>query len=351
MKKFFLTVSVVASLMGTAFVQSCGNGDSAATPVAGPYTYSLNESEVTCEHVTYKNRFGFTLSADLYYPKGLDKTSKQIAVVVGAPYGAVKEQGAGLYAMELARRGCVAVVFDHSFNGASSGEPRNYGSPEIFAEDYSSSIDFLGTLPYVDRERIAIIGLGNSAGFALDAAKVDKRIKAVVAINLVDLCRVCRYGYLDQEANDAFRVLKLSNAAKQRWADIDSGVPATTEKVPAQPVDSADAKMEAFKKELFNYYATKRGFHPRASAGFVKSVAPAFINHSVVDRLAEISPATVLFIVSENSFVRYMSDDAHRLCAEPKSYFVVPGATFTDLYDRTDLMPLNELYTFLQGIK
>ena len=147
------------------------------------YTFTLNDN-VTREHVNYKNRYGITIAADLYLPKDMDKSVKHPAIIIGTPYGGVKEQGAGIYAQEMAGRGFVAIAFDESFNGESSGEPRHTSSPDIFTEDFSAGVDYLGSLPYVAREKIGAIGICGSGGFAITAAQVDRRIKAVATASL-----------------------------------------------------------------------------------------------------------------------------------------------------------------------
>ncbi|MCQ2206690.1 MAG: alpha/beta hydrolase [Paludibacteraceae bacterium] len=350
MKKFFLTASVVAALMGVASMQSCSNSESGTVVSEGSetYTFELN-ADVTREHVSFKNNYGFTVSADLYLPKNFDKNTKHIAVLVGSPYGGVKQQGAGLYAMELAKRGCVAVAFDHSFNGESSGEPRYTGSYEIFTEDYSAGIDYLGSLSYVDRNKVAVVGLGSSATFALNAAKVDKRIKALVSVSLLDVTRLSRFGMLDQQA--AAFIEKYKDLSDTRWADVDSGKHALTPVIGTAPADSAPAGMSPADVDLFNYYGTKRGWHPQAKGCFTKASLSSFLGANLVDRINEISPIPVFFLVGELAKDRYMTDQVVNSCAEPKVLIPIPGATHVDLYDRTDMIPFDAIVSFFQGIK
>lgn len=350
MKKFFLTASVVAALMGVASVQSCSNGGSETIVAEGSETYTFElASEVSREHVTFKNNYGFTISADLYLPKNIDKNAKHIAVLVGAPYGGVKQQGAGLYAMELAKRGCVAVAFDHSFNGESSGEPRYTGSYEIFTEDYSAGIDYMGSLPFVDRNRVAVVGLGSSATFALNAAKVDKRIKALVSVSLLDVTRISRFGMLDKDA--AAFAGKYKELSDIRWADVDSSKHALSAAFAAAPADSAPAGMDAAEADLFSYYGTKRGWHPLAKGCFAKANLSSFLNANLVDRINEVAPVSVLFLVGEQAKDRYMTDAIASNCSEPRVVVSIPGATHVDLYDRVDLIPFDAISAFFQNIK
>lgn len=350
MKKFFLTASVVAALLGAASMQSCSDGQSEAVVAEGSETYTFQlADEVSREHVTFKNNYGFTISADLYLPKNIDKNTKNIAVLVGAPYGGVKQQGAGFYAMELAKRGMVAVAFDHSFNGESSGEPRYTGSYEIFTEDYSAGIDFLGSLSFVDRNKIAVIGLGSSATFALNAAKVDKRIKALVSVSLLDVTRLSRFGMLDKQAS-AFGE-KYKELSDIRWADVDSAKHVLSAAFAPTPADSAPAGMDAVEADLFSYYGTKRGWHPQAKGRFTKASLSSFLNANLVDRIHDVAPTSVLFLVGELAKDRYMTDDIARSCSDPKVVASIPGATHVDLYDRADIIPFDAIKLFFQGMK
>lgn len=355
MKKLIFSISVALTLLGAVSIQSCG-GDKDANVVpdslaaySDVYTFHMDSSKVTRQHVTYKTHFGFTISADLYMPIDLDTTKKSLAVLIGSPYGGVKQQASGFYAAELAKRGCVALAFDHSFCGESSGEPRGNGSYEIFSEDYSAGIDYLGSLSFVDREKIGVIGLGSSASFALNAAKTDKRMKALVSINLIDLARVCRYGVMDQLKEDGYRILKLDSIKKQRWIDVDAGKCATSEAV-TQAADSTPAGMDPAKAQLFSYYGTKRGFHPLANCAFVTTSGASFINYNFMEHLNEIN-VPVVFFAGEASFSAYMSIDAFTACSDPKVIHTIPGAMQADLYDNPDFIPFDGICDYFKGMK
>lgn len=187
------------------------------------YTFALPDG-VERRPVRYRNRYGIELAGDLYTAADLDRSVRHPALVIGPPHGGVKEQGPGVYASELAQRGLVALAFDPSYNGESGGEPRHVTSPEIFAEDFSAGVDHLGALDFVDRERIGAIGICGSGGFALSAASIDQRIKAVATSAMYDISGVMREGW-EHGATDESRRATLADYSAQRWADVDAGEP------------------------------------------------------------------------------------------------------------------------------
>ena len=304
------------------------------------YTFVLSD-EVTRTSVRYANRYGIEIAADLYLPKNLDETIVHPAIVVGPPHGGVKEQGPGVYAQELARRGYVAIGFDPSYNGESSGQPRHVTSPEIFADDFSAGVDYLGTLPYVDRDRIGAIGICGSGGFALSAASVDPRIKAVATAAMYDISGVKRDGWQHSGSDEARREA-LSDAAAQRWADVDAAEAKLSPTFPAEIPDGLDP----ITGEFFEYYVTDRGHHPRSIGGFTLTSEPAHINFGALRHLADISPRPILLITGDQAHSKWFSDDVYAQAAESKELVVVPGARHIDLYDRTDLIPFDKLDEF-----
>ncbi|WP_045561052.1 alpha/beta hydrolase [Streptomyces sp. FxanaA7] len=304
------------------------------------YIFEL-DNNVTRTSVTYKNRYGITIAADLYRPKDFDESQKHPAIVIGPPYGGVKEQGPGVYAQELAKRGFVALGFDPSYNGESSGEPRHIASPEIFAEDFSAGVDLLGTLPYVGRERIGAIGICGSGGFALNAAQVDQRIKAVATAAMYDISGVTRGGWQDT-MSDEERQAGLSKLAEQRWSDVDTGEPALTPIFPDEIPDGLDPVTS----EFFEFYVTDRGRHPRSIGGFTVTSGMSHINYGALRHLPDITPRPILLITGEHAHSRYFSDTVHEQATGPRELVVVPGARHIDLYDRTDLIPFDELEEF-----
>jgi hypothetical protein len=319
------------------------NDTTAAATKGWDKTFALSD-QVTYEKVSFPNRFGITVSADLYLPKGLDRTTRHAAVIVGTPYGGVKEQGAGIYAQTMAERGFVAIAFDESYNGESGGSPRHVSSPEIFAEDFSAGVDFLGTRPFVDRDRIGAIGICGSGGFAVTAAQVDRRIKAVVTASMYDMSRVIRNGWEDGMTDEA-RNQALDQLGEQRWADFEAKSPQLT---PPFPKEIPKEGLDPITSEFFEYYVAPRGHHPNSIGAFTKTSAMSFMNFSLMSHIATISPRPLLFIIGENAHSRYMSEDAYRLAAEPKELHIVPGARHIDLYDRVDLIPFEKITAFFQ---
>jgi uncharacterized protein len=304
------------------------------------YTFVLSD-DVTRTPVRYTNRYGIEIAADLYLPADLGQTVTHPAIVVGPPHGGVKEQGPGVYAQELARRGFVAIGFDPSYNGESGGSPRHITSPEIFAEDFSAGVDYLGTLPYVDRDRIGAIGICGSGGFALSAASVDPRIKAVATAAMYDISGVKRDGWQSTGTDEARRQA-LADAAAQRWADVDAGEPALSPTFPTEIPDGLDP----ITGEFFEYYVADRGHHPRSIGGFTVTSEPAHINFGSLRHLSDISPRPILLITGDHAHSKWFSDDVYAQASEPKELVVVPGARHIDLYDRTDLIPFEQLEKF-----
>lgn len=312
------------------------------------YTFELSD-QVTRTHVSYKNRYNITLAADLYYPEDLDETKTYPALVIGPPYGGVKEQGPGVYANQLAQRGFVVLAFDPSFNGDSGGEPRHVSSPDFFVEDFSAGVDFLGTLPYVDRARIGAIGICGSGGFALTAAQVDKRIKAIATASMYDISRYIRDG-LGETMTDEQRDQMLEQLSEQRWTDFENGGAS----LPPSPYDmelpaeEVPEGLNPVAAEFFDYYATERGYHPNAMNGFTSTSSMAFMNFPLLSHIDSISPRPILLIAGENAHSLYFSEDAYDSAAEPKELYVIPGANHVDLYDRIDVIPFDKLEAFFK---
>lgn len=310
----------------------------------GGYRFDL-APEVTRTPVRYTNRYGIEIAADLYLPKDLDKTSTHAGVVIGPPHSAVKEQAPGVYANQLARRGFVALAFDPSFNGESGGDARRVSSPEIFAEDFSAGVDFLGSLPYIDRERIGALGICGSGGFALSAAQVDTRIKAVATSAMYDISGANHDGW-EHTATDDERRAKVAVLSAQRWKDVDSGEPEIIRAVPDEPTDKIPTDLTTTGAEFFEFYGTTRGHHPRAIGGFTTTSWPAHINFGALRHLNDIAPRPILLITGENAHSRYFSDDVYAQAPGPRELIVVPGARHIDLYDDTDLIPFDTIVAF-----
>jgi len=299
--------------------------------------------KVDHKKVSFGNRYGITLVADLYQPK--NTSGKLAAIAVGGPFGAVKEQSSGLYAQTMAERGFVTLAFDPSYTGESGGEPRNVASPDINTEDFSAAVDYLGLLPFVDRERIGIIGICGWGGMALNAVAVDKRVKAVVASTMYDMTRLMSRGYNDSVTLEE-RTQRLEQMSQQRWQDAKSGTPAYG------PVMNELKGGEAqFLVDYHNYYRTPRGFHPRAvnSNGSWTITTPlSFMNMPILTYIKEISPRPILFVHGEKAHSRYFSETAYANAAEPKELMIIPGAVHTDLYDKVSVIPFDKLTDFFR---
>lgn len=305
------------------------------------YIFDLDE-DVTRTSVSYRNRFGITIAADLYRPKDLDESEERPATVIGAPYGGVKEQGPGVYAQNMALRGFVALTFDPSYNGYSGGQPRHLSSPDLFVEDFSAAVDYLGTRPFVDRERIGGIGMCGSGGFMLSAAQVDRRLKAVATVVMYDISRAQRCGFRDtltEEDRGAF----LDVLAEQRYAEFEGNPPALTPR--GAPIGFDDTT-DPIGREFGEFYSTPRGYHPNSITQFTLTSSMSFMNFPLLTHIKSISPRPILFVVGEHAHSRYFSEDAYELAAEPKEFHVVRNAGHVDLYDKTDLIPFDELEEF-----
>lgn len=291
--------------------------------------------------VTFRNRYGITLAADLYQPR--NTSGKLPAIAISGPFGAVKEQSSGLYAQTLAERGFVTLAFDPSYTGESSGQPRNVASPDINTEDFSAAVDFLGLLTGVDRRRIGIVGICGWGGMALNAAAADKRVKAVVTSTMYDMTRVMSKGYNDSVTVEQ-RAQTLEQLSQQRWKDAENGAPAY------QPAYNVLKGGEApFLVEYADYYMTPRGYHPRAvnsGNAWTMTTPLAFMNMPLLTYIKDISPRPILLIHGEKAHSRYFSETAYAEAAEPKELLIVPGANHVDLYDQMDKIPLERIAGF-----
>ncbi len=300
--------------------------------------------KVDHQKVTFKNRYGITLAADLYLPKNRGN-QRLPALAVGGPFGAVKEQSSGLYAQTMAERGFVTLAFDASYTGESGGEPRNVASPDINTEDFSAAVDFLGLQASVDRERIGIIGICGWGGMALNATAVDKRIKAVVTSTMYDMTRVMSKGYNDSVTLEQ-RTKVLEQLGQQRWKDAGKGSPAYQ---PAYNSGLSGGEPQ-FMVDYHDYYMTPRGYHPRAvnsGNAWTQTTPLSFMNMPILSYIKEISPRPLLLIHGENAHSRYFSETAYAAAAQPKELLIVKGASHIDLYDdKAGKIPFDKMADF-----
>ena len=307
-------------------------------------TFPKSEKVDHCK-VTFHNRYGITLAADLYIPKNAE--GKLPAVAVSGPFGAVKEQSSGLYAQTMAERGFLTIAFDPSFTGESGGSPRYVASPDINTEDFSAAVDFLSVQDNVDPEKIGIIGICVWGGMALNAAANDTRIKATVASTMYDMTRVSAKGYFDAEDSEEARYEKRKALNAQRTADYKSGIYARAGGV----VDPLPEDAPFFVKDYFDYYKTSRGYHARSlnsNEGWNVTSALPFLNMPLLQYSHEICSA-VLLIHGEKAHSCYFSRDAfEKLSGDNKELLIIPGAVHTDLYDRLDVIPFDKMEAFFR---
>lgn len=301
-------------------------------------------SSVKREKVIYKNRYGLDIAGELYYEKNMDRERTYPALIVGAPYGGVKEQGPCVYGNELAQKGFVVLTFDQSFMGESSGFPRHLSSPDIFTENFSAAVDYLGLLPFVDRQRIGAIGICGSGGFALAAAQCDTRIRAVATMSMYDMSEAVRGGMSREEIQKKKEALSM-----QRWMDAEHGYPEYVPTFPEQPFDQVPEGIPEPGAEWFRFYAVKRGHHPHARGGFTTTSELAMMNVKLLAYIDEISPRPILFVVGDRAHSRFFSENAYGKAAEPKEMYVVEDAEHIDLYDRRDRIPFDKLKEFFDS--
>ena len=303
------------------------------------------DARVRHEKVTFHNRYGITLAADLYAPKG--ETGTFAAIAVCGPFGAVKEQSSGLYAQEMAIRGFLTIAFDPSFTGESGGEPRYVASPDINTEDFQAAVDYLSTRPDVDPERIGIIGICGWGGMALNAAAIDTRIKATAAMTMYDMTRVTAKGYFDAEDSEEERHAKRVAMNAQRTEDYKNGTYARAGGV----VDPLPDDAPEFVRDYYAYYKTPRGYHERSlnsNDGWNVTSSLSFLNMPILQYSDEIRSA-VLVVHGEKAHSCYFSRDAFaKLRGENKELMIIPGAVHTDLYDRKDIIPFDKLESFFR---
>lgn len=297
---------------------------------------------VNIEKVTFKNRYGITLTGDLYIPKSA--VGKLPAIAVSGPFGAVKEQASGLYAQTMAEKGYITLAFDPSYTGESKGEPRHVASPDINTEDFSAAVDYLSTREDVDSDKIGIIGICGFGGFALNAAAMDTRVKATVTSTMYDMSRVNANGYfdsMDEKARYEQRVV----LNKQRTDDFRNGTYAPALGLP----DKLTGDEPQFVKDYYDYYKTEKGFHARSinsNGHWNMTSALSFMNMPILAYSSEIQSA-VLIVHGENAHSRYFSEDAFKkLKGENKELLIVDGANHTDLYYNLDKIPFDKIGKF-----
>jgi fermentation-respiration switch protein FrsA (DUF1100 family) len=306
--------------------------------------------KVTVQKVTFKNQYQMNVAGNLFIPKDLNRNAKNAAIIVGHPMGAVKEQSANLYAQKLADQGFVTLSLDLSFWGESEGQPRNAVLPDIYAEDFSAAVDFLGTRPFVDRNRIGVLGICGSGSFVISAAKIDPRMKAIATVSMYDMGAASRNALTNTLTLEQRKQI-IADAAAQRYVEFTGG----ETKYVSGTVHELNENTDPIQREFYDFYRTPRGEYtpkdssPKLTTHPTLTSAVKFMNFYPFNDIETISPRPMLFITGENAHSREFSEEAYRLAAEPKELFIVPGAGHVDLYDRVNLIPFAKLTAFFRA--
>ena len=337
-----IALGVILSTAGTSAVFA------ADRPADADNFYRSDKVEV--QKVTFKNQYKMNIAGNLYLPKDMDKSKKHAAIIVGHPMGAVKEQSADLYAVKMAERGFVTMSVDLAFWGGSDGQPRNAVAPELYAETFSAAVDYLGTGPFADREKIGAIGICGSGSFAISAAKIDPRLKAVATISMYDMGAANRNG-LNHSLTLAQRKQIIADAAEQRYVEFQGGATKYT----SGTVHEITEKSNSIEREFYDFYRTPRGeFTPAGSSPLLTthptlSSNTKFMNFYPFNEIETISPRPLLFITGDQAHSKEFSEDAYKRAAEPKELYYVAGAGHVDLYDRVELIPFDKLESFFKA--
>lgn len=309
----------------------------------------FKSDKVTVQKVSFKNQYQLNVVGNLFIPKGMDSADRSPAIIVGHPMGAVKEQSSNLYAQKLAEQGFVTLALDLSFWGESEGRPRNAVLPDMYAEDFSASVDYLGTRPFIDRQRIGVLGICGSGSFVISAAKIDPRMKAIATVSMYDMGAANRNGLKHSQSLEE-RKQVIAAAAEQRYVEFTGGKIEYT----GGTVQELNADTHPIQREFFDFYRTSRGEFTPASSTPQQTTRPTlssnikFMNFYPFVDIESISPRPMLFIAGENAHSREFSEEAFRLAGDPKELVIVPNAGHVDLYDRVDLIPFAKLTQFFQ---
>ncbi|UWX61835.1 alpha/beta hydrolase [Chryseobacterium oranimense] len=306
-------------------------------------------SNIEVYQVTFKNQYNMNVSGHLFIPENFSKTEKHPAIVVGHPMGAVKEQSADVYASKMAEKGFITLAIDLSFWGESEGKPRNAVAPDIYAEDFSAAVDFLGTRAFIDRNRIGILGICGSGSFVISAAKIDPRMKAIATVSMYDMGAANRNALNHSQTLDQRKKI-IAEAAEQRYIEFNGG----EIKYTGGTVHQLDKDTPPIQREFYDFYRTPRGeYTPKGSSPELTthptlSSNIKFMNFYPFNDIETISPRPMLFITGDQAHSKEFSEEAYRLAAEPKELYYVPKAGHVDLYDKTDLIPFEKLSMFFQ---
>lgn len=339
--RFILTAMALGVFLSTA-------GVTFAADMSNGADNFYKSDKVTLQKVSFKNQYQMKVVGNLFIPKNMNQNAKNPAIIVGHPMGAVKEQSSNLYAQKLAEQGFVTLAIDLSFWGESEGQPSNGVLPDMYAEDFMAAVDYLGTRPFVDRNRIGILGICGSGSFVISAAKLDPRMKAIATVSMYNHGTVTRNGYANSQSLEQ-RKQMIAAAAEQRYVEFTGG---KTKYVDGLPDETLPPNPHPVLAEYFDFYRTSRGAYvPKGSTLSLTTKRPItaevkFMNYYPFNDIETISPRPMLFITGENAHSREFSEDAYRRAGEPKELLVVPGARHVDLYDRVNLIPFDKLTSF-----
>lgn len=304
-------------------------------------------SQITIQKVAFKNQYNMNIVGNLVIPKNLKKNTKALAIVIGHPMGAVKEQSSMLYAQKLAEQGFVTLAIDQSFWGESDGQPRNVVAPDIYAEAFSASVDYLGTRDFIDRNRIGALGICGSGSFVISAAKIDPRMKAIATVSMYDMGAANRNALNHSQTLEQRKQI-IADAAQQRYVEFTGGKTEYT----SGTVHELTADTHPIQREFYDFYRTPRGeFTPKGSSPELTTHPTLtsnikFMNFYPFNDIETISPRPMLFITGDQAHSKEFSEDAYKRAGEPKELYYVKGAGHVDLYDRVDLIPFNKLTDF-----
>jgi fermentation-respiration switch protein FrsA (DUF1100 family) len=338
MKKLYFLLALLASSF-TATGADMSNGAN------NFYT----SDKVTGQKVIFKNQYQMDVAGTLYIPKHFNQNDKSAAIIVGHPMGAVKEQSSNLYAQKLAEQGFVTLSLDLSFWGESEGQPRNAVSPDIYAEDFSAALDFLGTRTFVDRNRIGVIGICGSGSFVISAAKIDPRMKAIATVSMYDMGAANRNALNHSQTLEQRKQI-IATAAEQRYAEFAGGPPQYI----SGTVHELTANTHPIQREFYDFYRTPRGEYTPKGGSAQTTTHPTltsnvkFMNFYPFNDIETISPRPMLFITGDQAHSREFSEEAYRLAGQPKELVMIPGAGHVDLYDRVNLIPFDKLTSFFR---
>ncbi|KQR66979.1 alpha/beta hydrolase [Pedobacter sp. Leaf176] len=347
-KLLFIALTAIFS-SGAAAAQSTSNSLQMREISGQNYTTFKVSDKVTMYAVTFRNQYKMGVAGHLFIPNNMDRKTKNPAIIVGHPMGAVKEQSADVYASNMADRGFITLAIDLSFWGESEGGPRNAVLPDVYAEDFSAAVDFLGTRLFVDRNNIGVIGVCGSGSFVISAAKIDPRMKAVATVSMYDM------GSANRDALNHSQTLEqrkqvIAEAAEQRYAEFTGG----ETKYTGGTVLKLEANPHPIQREFFDFYRTPRGEYTPKGASKETTTKPTlssntkFMNFYPFNDIETISPRPLLFITGDQAHSKEFSEDAYKIAAMPKELVYVKGAGHVDLYDKTDLIPFDKLETFFK---